>query len=318
MQQSTDAQALAVVPTKPIRETNKYSFSGHETFPFRYTWLPKGVRYTLQYSNIFLRDDALVILGVGKNMVTSIRHWCETLRLIECPERGYFRVTELGKLLFAQSGFDPYLENHGTLWLLHWLLVSRWERASTWFLAFTRWNTSEFTREQLQEWLLGVLRESPSTRMVSRSTLNRDVDVFLRTYVPEDEKNTKPIEDSFDCPLVELGIIEGIGSKTYRFIRGYQPSLPDEIFIFALLEFWNSNSLTQNVIPFEHILHGWGSPGAAFKLTENGLVERLENLPQWSGLSYDDTAGMRSVIRTGSNSIDPITALNHYYNSKGR
>lgn len=313
MQQTINDQLLPTGQKKPTsRESIKYSFSGHETFPFRYTWLTKGVRYTFKFRNIFLREDALVVLGVGKNMVSSIRHWCETLRLVSSPERGVFQTTELGELLFGPDGYDPYLENYGTLWLLHWLLVSRPEKASTWYLAFTRWNVLEFTREQLQEWLWGVLKESPTTRG-TKSTIKRDVDVFLRTYVPDEENKTKPIEDSFDCPLVELGILQELSGKTFRFVRGNQPSLPDEIFIFALLEFWNSYSMSQKVIPFEQILHGWGSPGAAFKLTENGLVERLEHLPSWSGLAYDDTAGMRSVLYIGNTPVNPIVAVKHYY-----
>ncbi len=61
----------------------KYGFTGHETFPFRYTWLAKGVRGVAGTPGLFSREDALVALGVGKNMVKSIRHWCEALGLIE-------------------------------------------------------------------------------------------------------------------------------------------------------------------------------------------------------------------------------------------
>ena len=292
--------------------TVRYSFSGHESFPFRYTWLPKGVLYTHQYPDLFLREDALVILGVGKNMVSSIRHWCETLGLIESPERGFFEVSELGDALFEENGWDPYLENPGTLWLLHWLLVSRAEEASTWYLAFTRWNTDEFTRDKLVNWLWKRVGESPATR-ATKGSLKRDVDVFMRTYVPAKVTATRPLEDTFDCPLVDLGLISELDSKTYQFVRGYQPSLPDEIFVHALLDYWKLAAPHQNTLPFERILHSEGSPGAAFKLSENALVERLERLPGWSGLVYDDTAGMRNVLRIGGASVSPVTALEQYY-----
>lgn len=52
------------------------SFSGHESFPFRHTWLTKGVTAFAKDPTIFSKDEAMVILGVGKNMVQSIRHWC--------------------------------------------------------------------------------------------------------------------------------------------------------------------------------------------------------------------------------------------------
>lgn len=288
-------------------------FSGHETFPFRYTWLPKGVTYTNKYPGLFQREDALVILGVGKNMVQSIRHWCETLGLIESHDRKNFYVTELGNALFGETGWDPYLENPGTLWLLHWLLASRPEKASTWYLAFTRWNTEDFTREKLTNWLEKQASESQGIR-ATRSSIKRDVDVFLRTYVPaRTKKGLYPLEDSFDCPLVELGLISEVDSKTFQFVRGYQPSLPDEIFIFALIDYWQLQAQNQSSLSFERILHGEGSPGAAFKLSENALVERLERLPSWSQLIYGETAGMRTVLRVGEQPVDLMSVLKRHY-----
>lgn len=67
----------------------QYSFSGHETFPFRYPWLKKGFDAVLEDPSVFQRDEAITILGVGKNMVRSIRHWCLTAEVLaESPEGG--------------------------------------------------------------------------------------------------------------------------------------------------------------------------------------------------------------------------------------
>jgi hypothetical protein len=75
----------------------KYVFSGHETFPFRYTWLPKGVTNLLKDPELFARDDALVTLGVGKNMVRFIRHWCTAAGAIERVGRTrHMKVKDLG------------------------------------------------------------------------------------------------------------------------------------------------------------------------------------------------------------------------------
>jgi hypothetical protein len=290
----------------------KYHFSGHETFPFRYTWLPKGVQKVQEYPDLFTRDEAVVILGVGKNMVSSIRHWCETLKLINSPNRGEYEATELGIALFDKNGWDPYLEDPGTLWLLHWLLASRLDRASTWCLAFTRWSVGEFTRDQLAEWIWKVKSESPSSRG-TKASLKRDIDVFLRTYVPSKVTYTRPIEDTFDCPLVELGLISEISKNAYQFERGPKQSLPDEIFLFALLDFWQNSASSQSTLSFEATLHAVGSPGGAFKFTENALAERLERLPNWCRLSYGDTAGRRMIVLTGENMINLMQVLSHYY-----
>ena len=60
--------ATTAFPTSP-------SFAGHETFTLRYGWLKKAVDAVHEDPIVFTRDDALVRLGVGKNMVRSIRHW---------------------------------------------------------------------------------------------------------------------------------------------------------------------------------------------------------------------------------------------------
>ncbi|MBI2936807.1 MAG: DUF4007 family protein [Thaumarchaeota archaeon] len=278
-------------------EDVRYRFSGHETFPFRYTWLTKGVQKVQEYPDLFFRDDAVVILGVGKNMVASIRHWCEALNLIEPIDRSRYRPTEIGLAVFGKDGWDPYLEHQTTLWLLHWLLVSKPERASTWYLMFSRWNFSEFTEQHIVERLLKIIARSP-TSQASPASLKRDVDVFLRTYIQSKVTPTRPREDTFDCPLVELGLIVETAHGIYEFVRGPKPLLQNEIFVFALLDFWTHLLPNQGTVSFETLSYAPGSPGSAFKMSENAIAERLENLPSWSGLSYGDTAGTRILLKT--------------------
>lgn len=51
------------------------SFSGHETFALRSNWLKKAYDLLQHMPDLFYRDDAFVLLGVGENMVQSIRFW---------------------------------------------------------------------------------------------------------------------------------------------------------------------------------------------------------------------------------------------------
>ncbi|MDQ3399358.1 MAG: DUF4007 family protein [Deinococcota bacterium] len=289
-----------------------YSFSGHETFPLRYAWLPKAVQKLKDYPDLFLRDDALVVLGVGKNMVHAIRHWSQAFGMIDIERGGRDQISPLGTKLLTPEGWDPYLEDPGTLWLLHWQLASRPVKASTWHLAFTRWRRESFTRAELVEWLLRITDNLPSVR-ATRSSIKRDVDVFIRTYVPSTVTATRPLEETFDSPLVELGLIKEIEKDTYGFVRGPKLMLPDKIFVFALLDYWREAAPHQQTLSFEVVLHGKGSPGAAFKLSENALVERLERLPPWTGIRFDDTAGMRQLLKQPSVTTLPLDALERYY-----
>lgn len=304
----------------------RYKFSGHETFPLRYSWLPKGLRALAEDSDIFFKkDEAMVRLGVGKNMVRAIRHWCTSTGMAKVDGRADIgRVTELGTRVFLgdeeQSAWDPFLEDPGTLWLLHWMLTSRSEKASTWYLAFTEWGVEVFTQADLIDWLEGIVEDLEKSR-ATRNSLERDVRVFRRTYVPSEPTRHRPAEDTFDSPLVELGLIrEGEDGDVYRFVRGEKDSLPQEIFTSALVDYWRGADEEERkddaAIGFERLLYGPGSPGGAFKLNERALARRLEKLPEWTGLQFDETAGLRTVYRTGDEIATPMEALARYYRSQ--
>ena len=97
---------------------SKYSFSGHESFPCKTLWLKKGYDFVVQGKN-FNNPDAVIDLGVGKNMVASIRYWLRVFGICEGDE-----PTPLGDYLFNEvDGKDKYIEDLATLWFLHFNLV---------------------------------------------------------------------------------------------------------------------------------------------------------------------------------------------------
>ena len=68
----------------------------------------------------FSSPDAVATLGVGKNMVASIRFWFRAfgLSVNDIP-------TSFAQSIFdKECGYDPYLEDEGTLWLLHYFLLT--------------------------------------------------------------------------------------------------------------------------------------------------------------------------------------------------
>jgi Protein of unknown function (DUF4007) len=307
---------LVEAPILPV-SAPRYSFSGHQTFPFRYAWLPKGIRGIEGDPKLFSKPDAMVMLGVGKNMVDSIRFWCGALKLAVIDGRsGTGRSTELGARLFGKRGWDPFLEDPATLWLLHWQLVESPDIASTWFLAFTRWNRDVCTRDELTNWILAVARDS-GKKSATPESIRRDIDVFLRTYVPARPDARRPVEDSFDCPLVELGLVKELDDGVYQFNRGSKPTLPVEVFGYALKRYWDAYASDQGTLGFETVLYGPGSPGATFKLSESSLALLLDSLPSWMGFRYDETAGLRVLRRNNSKrSIEAIQFLERYYEKR--
>jgi len=67
----------------------KPQLSGHETFPLRQGWLKKAYDAVAAEAgkpnskDIFNSEDAVARFGVGKNMVSSMRHWANCCGIIE-------------------------------------------------------------------------------------------------------------------------------------------------------------------------------------------------------------------------------------------
>ncbi len=120
------------------------TFARRETFHPRFSWLKKGFDRASVDSEIFLREDAPVRLGVGKNMVRSIWYWCSAFKLLQDDQ-----LTEFGQQLLGADGWDPYLEDPASLWLLHWKLFEYPCQATAWNFAFNDFRQVKFTAEDL-------------------------------------------------------------------------------------------------------------------------------------------------------------------------
>jgi len=294
------------------------SFGGHETFPFRYSWLKKGVDHVRKDPEVFGKEDAMVTFGVGKNMVSAIRHWSLTIGTLEddptvANNRGrYLRVTELGASLFSDNGWDPYLEDVGTLWLIHWQLACAPEPATTWWWVFNQYPATSFTRREVQIHLERLAEQLGLTR-VSSASLKRDIDCFIRTYSPSRRVRTVQ-EDTLDCPLIELGLLrEGNDHQSYQLVRGSHPTLPLPIFGYALASYLARRGGQTHSVSLNQLAFGEGAPGRVFGLNESGLLTRLEALSTLTGdaLIYDETAGLKQIFL--HNPLQPKRLLNRYY-----
>jgi hypothetical protein len=282
-------------------EQVRFSFGGHEKFVFRHGWLKKGVDAVIADPDIFTKDTSLVALGVGKNMVRSIRFWCQATELIrEDPEAigrsRSFQQTEFAQNLLSENGWDPFLEDTGTLWLMHWKLVSNLARNLAWHLTFSSFLVPEFTKRQLADFV-GKQMEHLGIR-TTPTMIDREVDCCLRTYIPTRSKNGGISEDSLDCPLAELDLLRYIPDDgVYRFNSGPKFSLPVQIFGFALVSYLQEIVTTRKTIAMEECIYQPGSPGQAFKLDENSVVEFLETLEElYPGtLNIRESVGLRQI-----------------------
>lgn len=129
-------------------------FSGHETFPLRQMWLKKAFdradKHGVISKETFSDDSAIATFGVGRNMVSSIKHWalaCEIMR--EDASKKNFVVNDVARKIYWEDGYDPYAQYPTTAWYAHWCLAGRGTRSTTWFWLLNVLNAQTFTRDEV-------------------------------------------------------------------------------------------------------------------------------------------------------------------------
>lgn len=271
-------------PVADSSRNRSFRFTGHETFAFRYAWLPKAYRFLKQDPLAFSNEEnAMVELGLGKNMVRSLRFWVEAVDVARPASRRALELTEFAHAIFGPDGFDPYLEDIRTLWLLHWNLSSRSRGALfAWRFLLNHWPFPELTRSEA---LAAFRRESDKLgHSYSTITLSQHLDAFLHTYLFGLSRKVG-IEDSLDGPLVDLTLLQPVGERNVdggrretilAFRREPKPEISPALFDYCLAEFWATFHDGEETLTMREIALGTCSPGQVFKLPEDDVRSRLE------------------------------------------
>lgn len=302
-------------------------FSGHETFPLRYGWLKKTFDAVFELEkqgdkekskDLFLNDDAIARFGVGKNMVSSMRHWATSSNVIIEDENNDIVTTALAKRLLSDDGLDPWMENTSSIWTFHWHLASSSSKA-TYIWLFNHFNNNQFDRGMIAQSLL-TLCQNRNWKTSSNATIKRDVECLVRAYVNKPSKLDEFAEDQIESPLAELGLIQSLSrNNTFQVKRGNQPSLGDGVFLYALINFWKKYTKNARTLALETIVYEPCSPGRVLCLDEDSVADRLYKIEKSSNgvLTWSETAGLRQVISNKPlDDIDELSFLNIDYDLK--
>lgn len=291
----------------------KIGFSGHETFVCRQFWLKKGFDY-IKNGNSFSKEEAVVELGVGRNMVSAIRFWLKGFDILDKEHDG---LTELGNYLFQDIiGKDPFLEDTASLWLLHYSIIKN-EKVfifNSFFNEFAK-EKIEFTKDHLISFLKRRTEES-DLKLFSAKTYESDANVLIRTYLRSIDGKAD-IEDETSNLLTELNLISPFSFRDidnklvqwYKLNLTNREELPVHIIMFSILDKYQGS----NTISFNELLEGINSPGAIFSITESGLENKLKEAVEFwsSSIVYSNTAGNR-VLQI-KKPLNKWSVLNEYY-----
>lgn len=300
-------------------------FSGHESFACRYAWLPKAYQALAKDSTTLANEErAMVELGVGKNMVRSIRFWVEVMGVASSSQRGRtLEPTPFGHAVFGEGGLDSYLEDVRTLWLLHWKVSTHADQpVFAWRFLLNYWPNSELSRTEV---LTAFKRESKRLgHDHSEVTLAQHFDVFLHTYVSS--RAQVAAEDSLDGPLVDLALLQYVGDRraggtgrrepVYAFRREAKSEITAELFEYCLHDYWQQWHPAEATLTFRDVAVAPCSIGQVFKLPEDDVRARLEAYvgPETHGpFRYQPSAVQGLVTRRGARIPDASQFLAAVY-----
>ncbi|MDO5623144.1 MAG: DUF4007 family protein [Pseudomonadota bacterium] len=273
-------------------------FSGHESFVCRYGWLPK-VHAAVTADATLLRNEenAMNVLGIGRNMVKSLQFWAEATGVLKPAEGGGHEAGPVGAKLFGgQDAWDPYLESLESLWLIHWQLCSEGGLAA-WNEVFGEGKLIRFERKQLIAAL--ARRGEGAARPLAASTLEQHSSIFIQSYYQEERGS----DDTSWSPLQDLGLLRAVKGEDGRTIFSSEPRAPMglslRVFAMALIDFIADEARSETSVDFVSLLKGVYSPGVVFRLDEQQLrvfVEALCAGPLKGALRFVDTADTQSLV----------------------
>jgi hypothetical protein len=289
-----------------VSDNYKMTFSGHESFPCKTLWLKKGYDFVKEQKD-FNKPEAVVDLGVGKNMVASIRYWYKAFGLSKDIDTNW-----LADYIFdTMTGKDPFVEDLGTLWILHFLLVYTGE-ASIYNMFFSEFQIERrvFNREQVISFIKRKMIEGGKGNLYNENTVKKDVGVLLQNYcLPQ---NSQSNED-YTTLLMDLDLLRQADKtdkddkKVYYYfnVDGKRQVIP-EIFLFALLTVKNKSD---NTIPYETLYE----LGLMFCMDNLEVINMLKLLSEAysDSLTYSDVAGIRQLQFTKQ--MDAKQVLDKYY-----
>ena len=270
-------------------------FRAHETFFIRKGWLSKGMKHVRNKQDVFIDRDEnpMDVLGIGSNMVKALRYWLQVVGLTQEPNAGrrIQTFTDLGNSVYNH---DRYIEELGTLQLLHYKLASNKNDATAWYFFFNEFNMTEFTKEDFVGSLQNyVLMDKEGVSAAIRS-LNDDFTCIINTYLPRYKSNPGKVspESNIDCPFGELGFVDMLNKKTYR------KSIPaaDSFNPWVILAIIFDQAGGRQEIGLNELLTAKCNIGRIFNLDAITMLEVLHKIEKIGELKIIRTAGL-DIIR---------------------
>jgi len=286
-------------------------FRAHDTFFIRKGWLSKGLKNVIADPRVFVSKDKnpMDTLGLGANMVKALRYWLQAVGLTEEKLKEGQKLTALGQLIWDN---DKYMEEMGTLWLLHYRLATNKADATAWYYFFNEFKPADFSRDDFIIHINNFLRMND--KEVSSGSLEDDYNCIINTYVPRIKSSPEKVqpESNIDCPLGELGLIDIVDRRArpplYKKSQPKKDTLDPLIVLAVILD----QAKGEESIRISSIQNDECNAGKVFNLDVILLTNMLYKIELLKHIKVVRTAGLDVIeIITKMTFLECVEA---YYN----
>lgn len=205
--------------------------------------------------------------------------------------KGRWKTTELGQIILNH---DRFLDDVGTLWLLHYRLSSNpdlvvWHTMIHQVMPENR----SIDMETAKPYFLNILEDFSEESF--RKHLNKEINSFFDVYC----------EQKFS----HLSFMQETSSKSYAYASHLE--IPNAIMAAALYELQEKQFPSDSTLSLSHLTQGRLAFTHIFNLSERQLRDQLDDVKQL-GLIYVETRADLDQVRL-RNDTSSISIIHHYY-----
>lgn len=272
----------------------KVKMKRHESFSIREGWLAKGISAVRNDNKVFSSQDATDILGIGSNMVKSLKYWMSATCLIKENNKN-IGLSEFGELIYE---YDPYLEDIFSWWLIHLKMNLNLDDSYVYNLFFNKCTMKSFSKRDIYEQISSNLINDKLD--FNENILQDEVNMIIKTY-SIDDKIDNP-ENNFICPLSELNLIRKVDVNTYERNKPDYRNLNYLIVYYLILQLCDD----KDYISIDDLIKIDNSPAKLFNLDKNLINEYLDEMKRHDLIVVNRTAGLNMVYFQRKLSLEEI------------
>ncbi|MFC5772829.1 DUF4007 family protein [Ectobacillus antri] len=248
-------------------------YGQHQSFYLRDRWLSKAIRQLKKDNRFFYDEEAFEKMGLGKNMVKSLRYWAIATGVVEETfneeRKKVHLITSFGNLIFE---YDRFIRFQDTAAIIHYHMCSKREPSTAWFWFFNIMNetiaTKEAIMEKFSEWV-----EENEKKVISMSSLKRDIECLIKLYTSG--QGIEDPEEVIQSPLNKLSILEERKGIVYKKALASN-NIGKTALLYILLDHKQKNEI--DTVSVDELVSEKGLWGKVFNMSRANIVNALNEL----------------------------------------